>query len=120
MTHIPLLNPQPYIRRSSTGTMTENGTLPNRLNEGHKMPGNPGQAWGNKSSQKPFTLPRRTSQPAFNHGQMAVSPSGAMNGHCVQGTVCGTQVPGPIDNVPLVETETRKVTTSSMLNCSLC
>ncbi|KAK2574456.1 Ubiquitin carboxyl-terminal hydrolase 32 [Acropora cervicornis] len=99
----------PYIRRSSTGTMTENGTLPNRLNEGHKMPGNPGQAWGNKSSQKPFTLPRRTSQPAFNHGQMAVSPSGAMNGHCVQGTVCGTQVPGPIDNVPLVETETRKV-----------
>lgn len=103
------LSYQPYIRRSSTGTMSKNGTLPNRLNEGHKMPANAGQAWGNNSSQKPFTLPRRTSQPAFNHGQMAVSPSGAMNGHCVQGTVCGTQVPGPIDNVPLVETETRKV-----------
>lgn len=45
----------------------------------------------------------------FNQGQTAVSPSGAMNGHCLPGTVYGTQVPGPVDNVPLVENETRKV-----------
>ena len=38
-----------------------------------------------------------------------------MNGHCSQGVACNTQVPGPVDNVPLVEPETRKV---SLKSCS--
>lgn len=104
------LSYQPYIRRSSTGTLTKNGSLPTRLGEVTRTSiGNPGQAWTNNSNQKPSTLPRRTSQPAFTQGQMTVSPSVVMNGHCSQETECGTQVPGPIDNVPLVEPETRKV-----------
>ena len=71
--------------------------------------GNPGQAWSNDPNLKTRTLGRRESHPMYNQGKTAVSPSGAMNGHCSQGTACGTQVPGPVDNVPLVETETRKV-----------
>ena len=52
----------------------------------------------------------------YNHsGNKSVSPSGAMNGHCSQGVACNTQVPGPVDNVPLVEPETRKV---SLRSCS--
>ena len=72
-------------------------------------PGNPGQAWSNDPSLKTRSLGRRESHPMFNQGQTAVSPSGAMNGHCSPGTVYGTQVPGPVDNVLLVENETRKV-----------
>lgn len=58
---------------------------------------------------------RRESHPMYNHsGNKSVSPgSGAMNGHCSQGVACSTQVPGPVDNVPLVEPETRKVSLKS-------
>lgn len=49
----------------------------------------------------------------YNQGNKAVSPTGTMNGHCSQGVAAfGTQVPGPVDNVPLVEPDTRKVSTS--------
>ena len=46
----------------------------------------------------------------YNQSSKAVSPTGTMNGHCSQGAVAlRTQVPGPVDNVPLVEPDTRKV-----------
>lgn len=51
----------------------------------------------------------------YNQGQASVSPVSTMNGHCSQGMSCGTQLPGQIDNVPLVEPETRKVRASSLL-----
>ena len=52
----------------------------------------------------------------YSHsGNKSVSPSGTMNGHCSQEVACNTQVPGPVDNVPLVELETRKV---SLKSCS--
>ena len=50
----------------------------------------------------------------YNQGSKAVSPTGTMNGHCSQGAVAlATQAPGPVDNVPLVEPETRKVSSDS-------
>ncbi|KAM7433841.1 Transcription elongation factorSPT6 [Porites harrisoni] len=101
---------QPYIRRSSTGNLRKNGTLPSRLNQVTNLThGHPGQAWSNDSTGKTRPLIRRESHPSFIHGNTTVSPSGMMNGHCTQGTTCATQVPGPVDNVPLVEPETRKV-----------
>lgn len=102
---------QPYIRRSSTGNLRKNGTLPSRLNQVHHVSsGNLGQAWSSDSSLKTRSLGRRESHPMYNHsGNKSVSPSGTMNGHCSQGVACNTQVPGPVDNVPLVEPETRKV-----------
>ena len=97
--------------------MRKNGTLPARLNQVHHVSsGNPGQAWSSDQSLKTRSLGRRESHPMYNHsGNKSVSPSGAMNGHCSQGVVCNTQVPGPVDNVPLVEPETRKV---SLQSCS--
>lgn len=92
--------------------MRKNGTLPARLNQ--VSSGMPGQAWSSDSSLKTRSLSRRESHPMYNQaGNKGVSPSGAMNGHCTQGTAFNTQVPGSVDNVPLVEPETRKVSMTS-------
>lgn len=85
--------------------------MPARINQVHNASsGNQGQAWSGDSALKTRSLGQRESHPMYNQISKAVSPTGTMNGHCSQGAVAlGTQVPGPVDNVPLVEPDTRKV-----------
>lgn len=94
-------------RRSSTSAIKKNGIVPNGQAKVIQVSAaNPEQAWS--LDNKPRTINRRESQPAFSSLPSAQSTNTMMNGHCVSGALT-IPAPGPIDNSQLVETDTRKV-----------
>ncbi|EDO39905.1 predicted protein [Nematostella vectensis] len=86
-------------RRSSTGSMKKNGTIPSKPNQ----TANNTPTWSSESLRT-RTILRRESHPSYPN--TAVTKNESMNGHCTPEVEPG---PGQIDNTSLIEPETRKV-----------
>ncbi|XP_048582551.1 ubiquitin carboxyl-terminal hydrolase 32-like isoform X2 [Nematostella vectensis] len=92
------VNYQP-TRRSSTGSVKKNGTIPSKPNQ----TANNTPTWSSESLRT-RTILRRESHPSYPN--TAVTKNESMNGHCTPEVEPG---PGQIDNTSLIEPETRKV-----------